>query len=322
MTELSNEVYSYFNVVETYEMPQDQFSSAFVENLISQTGQTTFNPVSFDEALKSLSKYSIDISGDLKPDVIIKELSDIFKVEQIGEKSHIIFDEKYYKELEKQSSSSSSNTGSFKLFGQRGSKTSQYAQSQKDKWIDSGSTLNDQLNELNTYSENNIKYEFEGNRIVPKALNVNKLQSSSFKKTLVFNRIKQIIEKAEFNDLFSLNTVKATTKIERKYPNYSIVMLGSEDQLKFFDSNGKGFDEYTGWYLCDGRNGAPDLRGRTTVGRHPDLSEYKLGSSGGNDQITLSEAQMPHHTHTGYIILFEKFLFFFKFIFKRQRSWA
>jgi hypothetical protein len=50
MTELSNEVYSYFNVVETYEMPQDQFSSAFVENMISIAGQTSFKPVSFDDA--------------------------------------------------------------------------------------------------------------------------------------------------------------------------------------------------------------------------------------------------------------------------------
>ena len=34
LTELSSEVYSHFNVVEDYEMQQDQFSSAFVENLL------------------------------------------------------------------------------------------------------------------------------------------------------------------------------------------------------------------------------------------------------------------------------------------------
>ncbi len=48
------------------------------------------------------------------------------------------------------------------MFGQSGSKTSQYAQSQKDKWIDQGTSLNDQLKEVNSYSENQIKYEFEG----------------------------------------------------------------------------------------------------------------------------------------------------------------
>jgi hypothetical protein len=302
LTELSNEVDSYFNVVENYQIPQDQFSSNFVENLITLAGQTTFKPVSFDDALKSLSKYSLDFSGDLRPDVITKDLSDIFKIEQIGDKSHIIFDEAYYKELEKESaSSSSSSSASAGIFGiGGGQKTSEYAQSKYDKWINSASSLSDQLNELNSYSENRIKYEFEGNKIVPKTIQVSKLQSSSFKKTLSFNRIKNIYYEADFNKVFTLSTTKYTTKIERKYPNYLMAMLGSQDQLKYFDSNGKGFDEMTGWYLCDGRNGAPDLRGRVAVGSHPDLSDYNIiGISGGNDQVTLSENQMPHHTHTG-----------------------
>ena len=77
-------------------MSQDQFSSASVCNLITLTGQTsTFNPVSFEGSLKSLSKYSI-VSGDIRPDLITKELSDIFKFEQIGCKSYIKFDEIYY----------------------------------------------------------------------------------------------------------------------------------------------------------------------------------------------------------------------------------
>jgi hypothetical protein len=49
--------------------------------------------------------------------------------------------------------------------------------------------INDQLKELNTYSENKIRYEFEGNRIVPKSIQVSKLQASSFKQTLNFSRI-------------------------------------------------------------------------------------------------------------------------------------
>ena len=91
--------------------------------------------------------------------------------------------------------------------------------------------------------------------------------------------------------------------MERKYPNYSIVMLGSQDQLKYFDSNGKGFDEMTGWYLCDGRNGSPDLRGRFVAGRHPDwLPEYEIGQIGGKNQYILSVDQMLFYTHAGYFI--------------------
>ncbi len=147
---------------------------------------------------------------------------------------------------------------------------------------------------------------------MPKTIQVSKLQSSSFKKTLSYNRIKNYFYETTFNDLFTLNTVKTTTKLERKFPNNTIVMLGSQDQLKYFDSNGKGFGEMADWYLCDGRNGSPDLRGRTAVGSHPDLSDYiKIGTSDGYDQITLSEAQMPHHTHIGYFhfIVFMKFNF-------------
>ncbi len=77
-----------------------------------------------------------------------------------------------------------------------------------------------------------VKYEFEGNKIVPKSIQVNKLQSSSFKKTLSFNRIKNIYYEADFNKVFTLNTVKATTKIERKYPNYSKLKKTKETILK------------------------------------------------------------------------------------------
>jgi len=299
LTELSNEVNAYFNVVEDYQIPQEQFSSAFVESLIGLTGQTTFKPVSFDDALKSLSKYSIDFSGDLNPNQITKELSEIFKVEKLGNKSHIVFDEKYFKELETQSSSSGSGKVSAGVFGIGGGKASaQYANSQSSYWLDKGSSLDDQLNELNTYSENKIKYEFEGNKIVPKSLQVSKLQSSSFKKTLSFSRIKNFYYEADFNRVFTLNTLQHKTGAERKkYPNYSIVMIGSETMLNFFDSNGKGFDEMIGWYLCDGRNGSPDLRGRFVAGRHPDLSDYRIGVHGGADRIQLSESQMPSHTH-------------------------
>jgi hypothetical protein len=72
--------------------------------------------------------------------------------------------------------------------------------------------------------------------------------------------------------------------------------------LKFFDENGKGFDEMTGWYLCDGRNGAPDLSGRVATGRTRDLSHYRIGDHGGNDTVQLSLDQMPHHTHIGIIL--------------------
>jgi microcystin-dependent protein len=43
----------------------------------------------------------------------------------------------------------------------------------------------------------------------------------------------------------------------------------------------------------------PDLRGRSPMhwGQGPGLSQRALGGSGGNEQITLTEPQLPSHTH-------------------------
>jgi hypothetical protein len=47
----------------------------------------------------------------------------------------------------------------------------------------------------------------------------------------------------------------------------------------------------SGWYLCDGANGTPDLRDRFIVGAG---STYAVGATGGSANATL-----PSHTHTG-----------------------
>ena len=55
-----------------------------------------------------------------------------------------------------------------------------------------------------------------------------------------------------------------------------------------------------GWYICDGTNGTPDLRGMFIVGYDPRDSEYnQVGKNGGLKNVTLTEAQIPSHTHTG-----------------------
>lgn len=51
----------------------------------------------------------------------------------------------------------------------------------------------------------------------------------------------------------------------------------------------------TGWALCDGTNGTPDLRDRFVVGAG---STYAVGATGGSATVTLSEANLPSHSHT------------------------
>jgi microcystin-dependent protein len=51
----------------------------------------------------------------------------------------------------------------------------------------------------------------------------------------------------------------------------------------------------TGWLLCDGTSGTLDLRDKFIVGAG---STYAVGDTGGVNTVTLTNAQMPSHTHT------------------------
>jgi len=52
----------------------------------------------------------------------------------------------------------------------------------------------------------------------------------------------------------------------------------------------------SGWQICDGTNGTPDLRDRFVVGAG---SSYAVGDTGGAASVALSEAELPSHTHGG-----------------------
>ncbi|MBV7335155.1 hypothetical protein KFU94_44340 [Chloroflexi bacterium TSY] len=55
----------------------------------------------------------------------------------------------------------------------------------------------------------------------------------------------------------------------------------------------------TGWAVCDGKNGTPDLRNRFIVAAGDgNDSEYKPGPhNDGNDKVLLNKEQLPSHTH-------------------------
>ena len=54
----------------------------------------------------------------------------------------------------------------------------------------------------------------------------------------------------------------------------------------------------TGWVLCDGTNSTPNLAGKFVVGYQSGNSDYAVAQTGGAETVTLSEANMPAHTHT------------------------
>ena len=50
----------------------------------------------------------------------------------------------------------------------------------------------------------------------------------------------------------------------------------------------------TGWLLCDGTSGTPNLRDRFVVGAG---ATYVVGATGGSVAVTLAEANLPSHVH-------------------------
>lgn len=62
-----------------------------------------------------------------------------------------------------------------------------------------------------------------------------------------------------------------------------------------FDSNGYPIDADTnkadtGWHICDGTHGTPDLRGRFILGAS---DSHAVGSTGGEENHKLTEAELP-----------------------------
>ena len=54
----------------------------------------------------------------------------------------------------------------------------------------------------------------------------------------------------------------------------------------------------SGWAICNGLNGTPDLRGRFILGFTGDSNPTRpLNSISGEENVTLTEAQLPSHTH-------------------------
>ena len=57
----------------------------------------------------------------------------------------------------------------------------------------------------------------------------------------------------------------------------------------------------SGWAICDGSNGTPDLRARFIVGAGNGSgagnSNYSVNNTGGAESVTLSTAQLPSHNH-------------------------
>jgi hypothetical protein len=65
---------------------------------------------------------------------------------------------------------------------------------------------------------------------------------------------------------------------------------------KYFDATGLGRLERTGWAITNGQNGTPSDAGKVIISYG---GGYTLGQTGGAETVTLTENQMPIHSHGG-----------------------
>jgi hypothetical protein len=67
LNQLAGTIYSSFNIVEEFEMPELQFQPVFVEEMIRQAAAGHFQQVPALQAIKELSSFGIDFIKDLQP---------------------------------------------------------------------------------------------------------------------------------------------------------------------------------------------------------------------------------------------------------------
>ena len=209
LAELANEMYSRLNILKEYEMPEHQFSDAFVHGLIDQITSSQFSQVSIDKALESLSKYGFDVSEDLRPDVIKRDLGSILTVENFGNKSRIVVHQDAYTKLENSNARKVLAKTGIKILGMKIGFEPEVTWSGSETSNSKVKSLEEQLNELNEQSQNDMKWEFGGTRVVPKSLNVARLTRSKFSKTLTFNRVRTQSHISQFSRHFPLYTHRA-----------------------------------------------------------------------------------------------------------------
>lgn len=324
MAELASKVYTRLNIIEDYQIPQSTFSTDFIQDFLAQTSNLIDKYEPLEQVLAAVSPYNF--KGDLKADTVKQEYEKLLTIASNASKQYIKLDNEHYEHLKQKSSESFSGSLSGSGWGFSASASANYAKERESDWAKSGRNIDDQLRELNNYDQNEIEWKFDGEKIIPKSIKVSRLLRSKFDKGIKLNRIRREYYNNKFNQSIVLSTLNAYLNYDtsyileeklkeiqndheslkkqfheikkQRYPYGSIVAISLTRVLNKFDSSGKGFGDYLGWFLCDGRNNAPNLNGRFLVGFDTKTNDYgELGKLGGLDYVTLTIGQLPRHNH-------------------------
>ena len=135
-------------------------------------------------------------------------------------------------------------------------------------------------------------------RIKTNATNIATNKTNIAANTTEITKLKSRVTVNETNITNNTTNIAANTaeikNINEKITNIKTNITALQDAMpvgSIIMYNGKAEDIPTGWAICDGTNGTPNLLDRFI------LASTYCGGTGGNSQITLSVSQLPPHRH-------------------------
>lgn len=97
----------------------------------------------------------------------------------------------------------------------------------------------------------------------------------------------------------NISSVYANTSGQAVFNNIKVTGNADIQNFKGIIVMWSGTTIPSGWALCDGTNGTPDLRGRFILGsgKGTDLTERKIGDKDGEENHTITIEEIPAHSH-------------------------
>ena len=198
MIRLASDLYTQLDIMCEYQMSEYQFSTIFIQDFIRQTSTGFFEFVPFNEALRSLSQYGF--TDNFAENLLNK----LFTINVINEQEQIVINLEHLSKFDNEGTGIGESSD-FKFF--RVKATYNHVKERIDDWIKSKLNLNDQLKEMNEYTDSDIMWHCNGTQIEPKSLKVARLNRDAFNKTLIFNRIRRVSIESPFQTNIVLNTI-------------------------------------------------------------------------------------------------------------------